>query len=65
MNEKGVKERMTIRHLRIFQTVCRQGSITRAAQALYMTQPAVSHAISELEQEAAVNYLTGSPEKSI
>lgn len=43
---------MTIRHLRIFQTVCRQGSITRAAQALYMTQPAVSHAISELEQEA-------------
>ena len=43
---------MTIRHLRIFQTVCRQGSITKAAQALYMTQPAVSHAISELEQEA-------------
>ncbi|MBU9727505.1 LysR family transcriptional regulator [Lachnospiraceae bacterium ASD4241] len=43
---------MTIRHLRIFQTVCTQGSITRAAQALYMTQPAVSHAISELEREA-------------
>lgn len=42
---------MTIRHLRIFEKVCEAGGVTRAAGQLYMTQPAVSHAIAELEQE--------------
>lgn len=42
---------MTIRHLRIFKLVCETGSFTLAAKKLYMTQPAVSHAISELEEE--------------
>jgi len=42
---------MGIRHLKIFQTVCEEGSVTKAAQKLYMTQPAVSHAIKELELE--------------
>lgn len=41
---------MNIRHLKIFQTVCEQGSITHAAQQLYMTQPAVSHVIRSLEE---------------
>ncbi len=40
---------MTLRHLQIFQTVCRCMSITRAAEQLNMTQPAVSIAIRELE----------------
>lgn len=40
---------MKIRHLRIFKTVCEEGSITKAAEKLFMTQPAVSNAISELE----------------
>lgn len=40
---------MTIRHLRIFVTVCECASITGAAERLYMTQPAVSLAIKELE----------------
>ena len=41
---------MTLRHIRIFETVCRSGcNLTRAAEALHMTQPAVSLAISELE----------------
>ncbi|MDO4483574.1 MAG: LysR family transcriptional regulator [Clostridia bacterium] len=40
---------MTIKHLRIFTEVCRQGSATRAAEALHMTQPAVSRAIREME----------------
>lgn len=42
---------MNIRHLRIFQKVCEAGGITRAAEQLYMTQPAVSHVIAELEQD--------------
>lgn len=42
---------MNIRHLRIFKQVCEAGGITRAAEWLYMTQPAVSHVIAELEQD--------------
>lgn len=42
---------MTLRHLRIFQTVCRHMSITRAAEELYLSQPSVSLAISELEKK--------------
>lgn len=42
---------MTIRHLYIFKIVCEEGSFTKAARRLYMTQPAISHAISELEEE--------------
>lgn len=40
---------MTLRHLKIFRQVCSEGSITKAAAALGMTQPSVSVAISELE----------------
>jgi len=40
---------MKIRHLRIFKIVCEEESITKASEKLFMTQPAVSHAISELE----------------
>ena len=42
---------MTIRHLEIFVQVYREKSITRAAEKLYMTQPAVSVAIRELENQ--------------
>ena len=40
---------MTLRHLRIFCAVCQHGSMSAAAQALFMTQPSVSQAIRELE----------------
>ena len=40
---------MTIRHLRIFVRVYQLQSITQAAEALHLTQPAVSRAIAELE----------------
>lgn len=43
---------MTIRHLTIFKAVCEEESVTRAAHRLFMTQPAVSHAIAELEEQA-------------
>lgn len=45
---------MNLRLLQIFQTVCEEGNITKAAQRLYMTQPAVSHAIHDLEKELHV-----------
>ena len=41
---------MTIRHLRIFVTVCQCGSITEAARRLYIAQPSVSLAVGELEK---------------
>ena len=41
---------MTIRHLKIFTEVARQGSVTGAARKLYLTQPAVSLALRELEE---------------
>lgn len=40
---------MTVRHLKIFLEVYRSGGITRASEALHMTQPAVTRAIQELE----------------
>ncbi len=41
---------MTKRHFTIFVAVCKERSMTRAAAALYLTQPAVSQAIGELER---------------
>lgn len=40
---------MTLRHIKVFVAVCANKSITRAAEKLYMTQPAVSAVIRELE----------------
>ncbi len=41
---------MTLRHLRIFVTVCETGSATAAGEKLYIAQPSISLAISELEE---------------
>lgn len=43
---------MTIRHLTVFKAVCEEESITRAAKRMFMTQPAVSHVIADLEERA-------------
>lgn len=40
---------MTLRHMKIFASVCREKSITLAAKKLYISQPAVSNAIKEME----------------
>lgn len=45
---------MTIHHLEIFLQVCRLENITRAAESLHMTQPAVSVAIREMEKHYGV-----------
>lgn len=41
---------MTLRHLKIFVSVCDCGSVTAAANSLSVAQPSVSLAISELEK---------------
>lgn len=41
---------MTLRHLRIFVAVCETGSVTAAGEKLFIAQPSVSLAISELEE---------------
>ncbi|MBQ9736467.1 MAG: LysR family transcriptional regulator [Clostridia bacterium] len=41
---------MTLRHLKMFVAVCETGSVTRAAEQLYIAQPTISHAIAELEK---------------
>lgn len=45
---------MTLQQLKYYCTVCECGSITKAAQKVYVTQPAVTAAIRELEKEYAV-----------
>lgn len=45
---------MTLRNLSIFVKVCETENMTAAAKELYISQPAVSHAISELENEYSV-----------
>ena len=41
---------MTIRHLKIFAAVCEHGGVTKAAEAIHIAQPAVSHTVAELEK---------------
>lgn len=41
---------MTLRHIKIFLCVAESGGMTAAAQKLYVSQPTVSQAISELEK---------------
>lgn len=42
---------MNIRHLEILEAIAQTGTFTGAAQKLYLTQSALSHAMAELEQQ--------------
>ena len=42
---------MNTKVLKTFLTICRVGSITKAAQLLYISQPALSRQIQDLEEE--------------
>lgn len=54
---------MDIRILRYFLTVAREESITRAAEALYITQPTLSRQLTQLEEETGVKLLQRGPKK--
>jgi len=56
---------MKIRQLRIFKTVCEEGSITKAAEKLFMTQPAVSQTINDLEKDLNIQLFDRSARKII
>ncbi|MDT1064136.1 LysR family transcriptional regulator [Paracoccus sp. CPCC 101403] len=49
---------MDIRQLRTFVTVARLSSVTKAAEALHITQPAVSGQLKSLEEELQVKLLS-------
>lgn len=51
---------MKIIQLEYFCAVCRYHSITQAAQKLYVTQPAISNAIRELEKEFSISLFSRS-----
>lgn len=46
---------LEIRHLRIVDAIHREGNITRAASRIHLTQPAVSHALKDLEDRLGVS----------
>ncbi|WP_336714464.1 LysR family transcriptional regulator [Arthrobacter sp. USHLN218] len=48
---------MDIRHIRYFLEISRQGSISKAAKVLQMTQPPLSAALKNLEDELGVKLL--------
>ena len=49
---------MTIRHLKIFICVCKHNSMTKAAEELFIAQPAVSNTIAEMEKTLAISHAT-------
>ena len=51
LRQKGTYKYMEIRVLRYFLMIARTESITKAAEALHITQPTLSRQIRELEEE--------------
>ena len=50
---------LEIRHLRVVQAIVREGSVTKAAESLYLTQPAVSHTLKDMESRLGVRATEG------
>ncbi|MDK4702166.1 LysR family transcriptional regulator [Rhizobium sp. CNPSo 4062] len=53
--------RHNLRHLRVFLAVVETGSVTRAAEICYVSQPAVTQAISKIEKTLGYALFTRSP----
>ena len=51
---RGEECLVNLQHLRYFVTLAHMRHYTRAAQALAITQPSLSHAISLMEEELGV-----------
>jgi len=48
---------MQLRHLRYLKAIVEEGSFTRAAQVLHVSQPALSHQVRQLEEQLGVQLL--------
>lgn len=46
---------MTLTQMKYFAAVCREKSVTRAAEKLHISQPSVTVAMQELEAETGLN----------
>lgn len=51
---------MDLRVLRSFITICKLGNITRASEALFISQPALTRQLQELEEEVGTKLLNRS-----
>lgn len=49
------------KHLKVFQAICREGSMKRAGDLLHRSRSAVSHALDELEAALGVNLFERKP----
>lgn len=63
--QKGSDLAVELMQLRYFQKVARTGSITRAAQELYVSQPTVSQSINRLENSLGCPLFLHQPGKSL
>ncbi len=52
-----------IRHLRIVDAIARVGTVTGAAKRLHVTQPALSHALADLESKLGVSLFERAPRR--
>lgn len=50
---------MTLQQLRYVTTVAETGTMSEAARRLFVSQPGLTKAIRELEQEMGITFLTG------
>ncbi len=63
-HERGVSVAggmIEVRHLEIVDAIARAGSVTAAARRLHLTQPAVSHALADLEGRLGVSLFRRKP----
>ena len=49
---------MELNQIKYFQTIAEEGSFTKAAQKLYLSQPALSKSMARLESELGVELFT-------
>jgi len=53
----------SLRHLRAFLAVVESGSVTRAAETCFVSQPAVTQALSKIEKTAGLPLFSRTPQK--
>lgn len=55
------EKQMTLQQLQYVLTIAQEGSITKAAHVLYKSQPNISNAIHELEEELQIQIFKRTP----